>query len=61
MILRLDDKGSSFCNASSSLGIPLKLSGIEVLLQASLLAMRQSLSKAESAVQRGVLKYTFAA
>jgi hypothetical protein len=61
MILRLDDKGSSSSNASSSLGIPLKLSGIEVLLQASLLAMWQSLSKAESAVQRGVLKYTFAA
>jgi hypothetical protein len=61
MILRLDDKGRSSCKASSSLGIPLKLSGIEVLLQASLLAMRQSLSKAESAVQRGVLKYTFAA
>jgi hypothetical protein len=60
MILRLDDKGSSSCNASSSLGILLKLSGIEVL-QASLLAMRQSLSKAESAVQRGVLKYSFAA
>jgi hypothetical protein len=61
MILRLDDKGSSFSNTSSSLGIPLKLTGIEALLQASLLAMRQWLSNRESRLQRAVLEYTFAA